>query len=111
MRLSRAASRVTQPHAQPHTPQKCSLLQTQSSLQNIQPTMAGKKDKKKVDKKTRVAEKTARKTAQKEKKSTKKGKNQLDDEPEDVDLDQVLEEYARQVPTNPTYTIPILRFL
>lgn len=60
--------------------------------------MAGnKKDKKKVDKKARVAEKTARKTAQKEKKPAKKGKNQLDEEPEDVDLDQVLEEYARQV--------------
>lgn len=94
------------------TPRKnATLFQTQSSLQNIQPTMVGKKDKKKVDKKTRVAEKTARKTAQKEKKSTKKGKNQLDDEPEDVDLDQVLEEYARQVPTDPTYTIPTLWFL
>lgn len=63
--------------------------------------MAGKKDKKKVDKKIRVAEKTARKTAQKEKKPLKKGKNQLDEEPEDVDLDQVLEEYARQVLPSP----------
>jgi hypothetical protein len=59
--------------------------------------MAGKKDKKKVDKKARVAEKTARKTAQKEKKNTKKGKNNADEEVEDVDLDQVLAEYALQV--------------
>ncbi|KAH0613565.1 uncharacterized protein H6S33_005451 [Morchella sextelata] len=58
--------------------------------------MAGKKDKKKVDKKARVAEKTARKTAQKEKKNTKKGKNNADEEVEDVDLDQVLAEYALQ---------------
>ncbi|KAL7269379.1 Kelch repeat-containing protein 3 [Rhizina undulata] len=59
----------------------------------------GKKDKSKksADKKTRVAEKTAKKTAQKEKKLGKKGpKGALEDDEEDVDLDQVLEEYARQ---------------
>ncbi|KAG0641004.1 hypothetical protein HOY80DRAFT_883886 [Tuber brumale] len=56
----------------------------------------GKKDSKKksADKKARVAEKTARKTSKKEKKSDNKRVTDPDDD--DVDLDSVLEEYARQ---------------
>ena len=57
----------------------------------------GKKDSKKksADKKARVAEKTARKTSKKEKKSS--GKKGPDVDENDMDLDSVLEEYARQV--------------
>ncbi|KAF8470745.1 hypothetical protein BDZ91DRAFT_761143 [Kalaharituber pfeilii] len=55
----------------------------------------GKKDKKKsADKKARVAEKAQKKAAAKEKKSTKKNANDVD--PDDVDIDTVLAEYARQ---------------
>ncbi|PWW75890.1 galactose oxidase [Tuber magnatum] len=56
----------------------------------------GKKDSKKksAEKKARVAEKTARKTSKKEKKSSNKEVADVDDG--EVDLDSVLEEYARQ---------------
>ena len=62
----------------------------------------GKKDSKKksADKKARVAEKTARKTSKKEKRSSNKKGPDVDED--DMDLDSVLEEYARQV------SIPIL---
>lgn len=58
----------------------------------------GKKDKKKsADRKARVAEKTTRKQASKEKKASRKGTNGEDVDPDDVDIDTVLAEYARQV--------------
>ncbi|KAF8425294.1 hypothetical protein EV426DRAFT_561727 [Tirmania nivea] len=57
----------------------------------------GKKDKKKnPDRKARVAEKTSRKLASKEKKTSKKGANGEEVDPDDVDIDTVLAEYARQ---------------
>ena len=50
-----------------------------------------------ADKKARVAEKTARKKAQKEKKrATKTRAAAGDDDPDDQDIDAVLEEYARR---------------
>src|SRR5438876_12105364 len=58
------------------------------------------KDKKakQAEKKARVAEKTHKKAAQKEKKGKTKGRRPDDDsDAEDIDLDAVLEEYARQV--------------
>ena len=62
------------------------------------PTIMGKKDKKKnPDRKTRVAEKTSRKLASKEKKASKKGASGEGVDPDDVDIDTVLAEYARQV--------------
>ena len=56
-----------------------------------------KKDKKSKDaeKKARVAAKQSKKTAQKEKKVKSKGADGSDSE--DVDLESVLEEYAKQV--------------
>lgn len=58
----------------------------------------GKKEKKKnPDRKARVAEKTTRKLASKEKKAVRKGVNGEDVDPDDVDIDTVLAEYARQV--------------
>ena len=56
-----------------------------------------KKDKKSKDaeKKARVAAKQSKKTAQKEKKVKSKGAD--DSDAEDVDLESVLEEYAKQV--------------
>jgi N-acetylneuraminic acid mutarotase len=58
-----------------------------------------KKDKKakSAEKKTRVAQKQEKKATQKEKKQKVKGKgNEDDSDAEDVDLDAVLAEYARQ---------------
>ena len=56
-----------------------------------------KKDKKSkdADKKARVAAKQSKKTAQKEKKVKSKAVD--DSDAEEVDLDSVLEEYAKQV--------------
>lgn len=56
-----------------------------------------KKDKKSKDaeKKARVAAKQSKKTAQKEKKVRSKGAD--DSDAEDIDLESVLEEYAKQV--------------
>lgn len=56
-----------------------------------------KKDKKSKDaeKKARVAAKQSKKTTQKEKKVKSKGAD--DSDAEDVDLESVLEEYAKQV--------------
>ncbi|KAH0551055.1 hypothetical protein GP486_007593 [Trichoglossum hirsutum] len=57
------------------------------------------KDKKakQAEKKARVAEKANRKAAQKEKKGKAKGRRPGDEsDAEDIDLDAVLEEYARQ---------------
>lgn len=56
-----------------------------------------KKDKKSkdADKKARVAAKQSKKTAQKAKKVKSKGVD--DSDAEEVDLDSVLEEYAKQV--------------
>ena len=56
-----------------------------------------KKDKKTkdADKKARVAAKQSKKSAQKEKKVKSKGAD--DSDAEDVDLESVLEEYAKQV--------------
>lgn len=57
----------------------------------------GKKDKKSknVEQKARVAAKQNKKAAQKEKKGKVKGTD--DSDAEDVDLDSVLEEYAKKV--------------
>jgi len=57
-----------------------------------------KKDKKAkaAEKKARVAQKQDKKSAQKEKKSKTKGSREDDSDAEDVDLDAVLAEYARQ---------------
>ena len=58
----------------------------------------GKKDKKKsADRKERIAEKTSKKLASKEKKASRKGNEEAD--PDDVDIDTILAEYARQVST------------
>ena len=59
----------------------------------------GKKDKKSksVEQKARVAAKQNKKAAQKEKKGKVKGAD--DSDAEDVDLDSVLEEYAKKVET------------
>lgn len=56
-----------------------------------------KKDKKSKDaeKKARAAAKQSKKTAQKEKKVKSKGAD--DSDAEDIDLESVLEEYAKQV--------------
>lgn len=59
-----------------------------------------KKDKKSkdADKKARVAAKQSKKTAQKAQKAQKvKSKGVDDSDAEEVDLDSVLEEYAKQV--------------
>ena len=58
-----------------------------------------KKDKKSktAEQKARVAAKQTKKAAQKEKKSKVKGRDGDDSEGEDVDLDAVLAEYAKQV--------------
>ena len=60
-------------------------------------TAMAKKDKKSKDaeKKARAAAKQSKKSAQKEKKGKTKGAD--DSEAEDVDLESVLEEYAKQV--------------
>ena len=57
----------------------------------------GKKDKKSktADQKARVAAKQIKKAAQKEKKVKSKGPD--DSDAEDVDLESVLEEYAKKV--------------
>lgn len=57
----------------------------------------GKKDKKSktIEQKARVAAKQSKKAAQKDKKVRAKGGN--DSDGEDVDLETVLEEYAKQV--------------
>lgn len=61
-----------------------------------------KKEKKSKDaeKKARVAAKQSKKTAQKEKKVKSKGADESD--AEDVDLESVLEEYAKQVGNFPS---------
>ena len=61
-----------------------------------------KKEKKSKDaeKKARVAAKQSKKTAQKEKKVKSKGADESD--AEDVDLESVLEEYAKQVGNIPS---------
>jgi hypothetical protein len=61
------------------------------------PTTMGKKDKKSktAEQKTRVAAKQIKKAAQKDKKSKSKGPE--DSDAEDVDLESVLEEYAKKV--------------
>jgi hypothetical protein len=60
--------------------------------------MAKDKKAKQAQKKARVAEKTNKKAAQKEKKGKTKGRRPGDDsDVDDIDLDAVLEEYARQV--------------
>ena len=64
-----------------------------------------KKDKKKADRKERIAEKTSRKSAAKEKKVTKKGSAGVEVDPDDMDIDKVLAEYARQVRTLPSRNI------
>ncbi len=58
-----------------------------------------KKDKKSktVEQKARVAAKQTKKAAQKEKKSKVKGREGDNSDAEDVDLDTVLAEYAKQV--------------
>jgi hypothetical protein len=57
----------------------------------------GKKDKKSktAEQKARVAAKQSKKATQKEKKATSKGAD--DSDAEDIDLESVLEEYAKQV--------------
>lgn len=57
-----------------------------------------KKDKKSkmAGQKARVAAKQSKKTAQKEKRTKSKGNND-DSDMEDVDIESVLEEYAKQV--------------
>lgn len=59
----------------------------------------GKKDKKSksAEQKARVAAKQTKKAAQKEKKTKAKGREADDSDVEDVDLDAVLAEYAKQV--------------
>ena len=60
--------------------------------------MGKDKKAKQAEKKARVAEKTNKKAAQKEKKGKTKGRHAGDEsDAEDIDLDAVLEEYARQV--------------
>ena len=62
----------------------------------------GKKDKKKsADRKLRIADKTSKKIASKEKKASRKGNEEAD--PDDVDIDTVLAEYARQVSTTRSF--------
>ncbi len=58
-----------------------------------------KKDKKSksAEQKARVAAKQTKKAAQKEKKTKTKGREADDSDAEDVDLDAVLAEYAKQV--------------
>ena len=60
-----------------------------------------KKDKKSktAEQKARVAAKQSKKAAQKEKKGKSKGND--DSDAEDVDIESVLEEYAKQVSTLP----------
>jgi len=58
--------------------------------------MGKDKKAKQAEKKARVAEKANKKAAQKEKKGKTKGRHDESDL-EDIDLDTVLEEYARQV--------------
>lgn len=60
-----------------------------------------KKDKKSkmAEQKARVAAKQSKKAAQKEKKTKSKGND--DSDMEDVDLESVLEEYAKQVCVQP----------
>ncbi|KAH7001786.1 putative kelch repeats protein [Macrophomina phaseolina] len=56
-----------------------------------------KKDKaKKAEKKARTAQKQEKKASKKEQKNSKRGKDADDSDAEDVDLDAVLAEYARQ---------------
>lgn len=59
----------------------------------------GKKDKKSktAEQKARVAAKQTKKATQKEKKTKAKGHEADDSDAEDVDLDAVLAEYAKQV--------------
>ena len=61
-----------------------------------------KKDKKLKDaeKKARVTAKQSKKTVQKEKKVKSKGAD--DSDAEDIDLESVLEEYAKQVGNGPS---------
>ena len=58
--------------------------------------MAKDKKAKKAEKKVRVAQKQEKKATQKEKKSTKKGSRDDDSDADDLDIDTVLAEYARQ---------------
>lgn len=58
--------------------------------------MAKDKKAKKADKKAKVAQKQEKKAAKKEKKQSKKGNREDESDVEDIDLDAVLEEYARQ---------------
>jgi N-acetylneuraminic acid mutarotase len=58
--------------------------------------MAKDKKAKKADKRARVVQKQEKKAAQKEKKHSKKGNREDDSDAEDVDLDAMLAEYARQ---------------
>lgn len=67
----------------------------------------GKKDKKKsADRKERIAEKTSKKLASKEKKAGRKGNEEAD--PDDVDIDTILAEYARQVSTTTQSSLSVL---
>lgn len=67
----------------------------------------GKKDKKKTsDRKVRIAEKTSKKITLKEKKASRKGNEEAD--PDDVDIDTVLAEYARKVSTTPQSPLSVL---
>ena len=59
----------------------------------------GKKVKE-AEKKARVTAKQTKKTAQKEKKAKSKGAD--DSDAEDIDLESVLEEYAKQVGNGPS---------
>lgn len=65
-------------------------------MQDLAGTM-GKKEKKskKAEQKARVAAKQSKKAAQKNKKTKLKGPDDIDEE--DVDLESVLEEYAKKV--------------
>ncbi|KAI9834982.1 MAG: hypothetical protein M1819_002705 [Sarea resinae] len=58
--------------------------------------MAKKDKKKSAEKKARVADKQTKKAAQKEKKAKTKGPQNDDSDVEDIDLDAVLAEYAKQ---------------
>jgi hypothetical protein len=68
--------------------------------------MGKDKKAKQAEKKARVAEKAGKKAAQKEKKGKTKGRHADDEsDAEDIDLDAVLQEYARQVSLAPYFPI------
>src|SRR4051794_21364826 len=66
--------------------------------------MGKDKKAKQAEKKARVAEKAGKKATQKEKKGKTKGRHADDEsDAEDIDLDAVLQEYARQVSLMPYF--------